>query len=162
MSSKYAQALVTGIWCATVGVSGREQMLSVEHPTWVDSWSDPRAMRQTVQVDWFGEHLEVSGVHVGPQAGQFGWEHRFSNPDRHWNLRWAMVPPSSHADQDPKPLSAELINRLPSQAAWYRTGEWLLGAELALCNMDVPRRSRPFKESDWNTWWDFFCRGFEQ
>ena len=34
--------------------------------------------------------------------------------------------------------------------------------ELALCNMDVPRRSRPFKESDWNTWWDFFCRGFEQ
>lgn len=58
MSSKYAQALVTGIWCATVGVSGREQMLSVEHPTWVDSWSDPRAMRQTVQVGWFGEHMD--------------------------------------------------------------------------------------------------------
>lgn len=160
MASEHAQALVTGIWCATVRVPGREQMLALEHPTWIDSWSDPRTMGHTVRVEWFGAPLQVSGVHVGPQAGQHDWEHRFSNPNRHWNLRWSPV--LEEPGVEPGSIDADLANHLPSQDAWYRTGEWLLGAELALCNMGVARRSSPFEDSDWSTWWDFFCRGFEQ
>lgn len=151
-------ALAASTWCAAVQLLGREHMADVEAPLWVKGWSDPVSLAHTVAVEWLGRSLRVSGVHVGPPEVDDNWFHSDMGLEMHWNLRWSVADPG--CGKDGRPIPAEILKRLPSSLAWEKIGAWLLGGQLALCNLEETGAHRPERESTNGAGWELLLRGF--
>lgn len=141
-----------GLTCARVPAGGRGQMLALAPPVWVDDAVNEVTLTHVVWVDWFGQRLVVDGVHLGPKPGDFEWSHEESNPAHHWNLQWMSV---ADADNDPADLPDALREQLPSDEAWQRSGEWLLGILMVARLAGARLSSAEFSTGIAETWAQF-------